>query len=70
MRNQKKERKLKVERTKRDWTQTELGAVANVDPVMICRAERHGYAYPGHLKKLAVALDWQGDPAELLQEVN
>lgn len=70
MRNQNKTRILKLERTKRDWTQTELGAAANVDPVMICRAERHGYAYPGHLKRLAVALDWKGDPRELLQEVS
>lgn len=61
-------RNLKFERKKRDWTQTKLGAVANVDPSMICRAERSGYAYPGHLKRLAVALDWEGDPYELLQE--
>ena len=59
---------LKYERVKRDLTQPELGAMANVDPCAISRAERHGYAYPGHLRRLADALEWKGDPRELLHE--
>ena len=59
---------LKFERVKREMTQSELGVVSGVDPAMICRAERSGFAYPGHLKRLAAALDWKGDPQELLLE--
>ena len=59
---------LKLERVKRDMTQSELGCIAGVDPSMICRAERSGFAYPGHLKRLAAALNWKGEPRELLQE--
>ena len=60
---------LEFERRKRSMTQASLGARAHVDPCAISRAERHALAYPGHLKRLAAALDWKGEPADLLQEV-
>ena len=59
---------LKRERLSRGMTQSQLGAAANVDPAMVSRAERSGYAYPSHLQKLADALDWHGEPKELLKE--
>ena len=60
---------LQQERQKREMTQAELGVISNVDPCMISRAECHGFAHMGHLKRLAAALNWKGDPKELLEEV-
>ena len=60
---------LELERRKRGMTQAELGKLAGVDASYICRAERYGMAYDGHLDKLASALGWEGPPANLMKEV-
>lgn len=60
---------LELERRKQRKSQAKLGADANVDPSYVCRAERYGYVYPGHLCRLADALGWEGEPGELLKEV-
>jgi transcriptional regulator with XRE-family HTH domain len=62
-------RLLELERRKRGMTQAELGGLAGVDASYICRAERHGMAYDGHLGKLASALGWEGPPGNLMKEV-
>lgn len=43
-------RLLELERRKRGMTQADLGELAGVDASYICRAERHGMAYDGHLE--------------------
>lgn len=51
--------KLKVERVKRDWTQTTLSEKSGVARVTICNIERKGIeTIPVYtLRKLAAALD-------------
>lgn len=61
---------LELERRKQGKTQAEVGFASRVDPAYICRAEKYGLAYPGHLERLASALHWEGEPADLLKEVN
>ena len=61
---------LELERRKQGKTQAEVAIASHVDPAYICRAEKSGLAFPGHLERLASALHWRGEPADLLKEVN
>lgn len=64
-------RLIEKKRRERGLSQLELGCECKptVAPSYICNAERHGFAYPSHIERLAKALDYEGDPAELLAEV-
>lgn len=63
-----------LEKKRRDlgMSQPELGCKCNpsVAPCYISNAERHGFIYPSQLKRLAKVLGHEGDPAELLEEVD
>lgn len=63
---------IALERERRDhgWSQRELMRRTGVDSAYISRAERMGMRlYPGHASRIAEALGWQGDPADLCKEV-
>jgi ribosome-binding protein aMBF1 (putative translation factor) len=65
-------KRIRVERDTREWTRTELGGRAHVHPARVGQIEA-GRVVPRsdsvELKRLARALGWKGDPAELLEEV-
>lgn len=65
-------RLLEQMRRERGLSQFELGCKCKpaVAPSYVCNAERHGFIYPSQLKRLAKALGHEGDPAELLEEVD
>lgn len=58
------------ERQKRGWSQAELARRANINASSMSRIE-NGYedAYPKRGKRIADALGWVGDPAELFEEI-
>ena len=61
---------LEKERRNHGWSQRELMRRSGVDSAYISRAERQGMRlYPGQARKIADALGWEGDPAELFKEV-
>jgi len=62
----------RIEFLRRDqgFSQRQLGAAAKVNASYICNAERRGLVlYPEQARRLAAALDWDGDPSELFEEV-
>lgn len=60
--------KLKDEREKQNLSQSKLAAMADMHPSTVSQIEAGRYvAYPSQLKKLAKALDWDGDPAALVE---
>lgn len=51
-------------------TRAKLGALAEVHPARVGQIESGRYVpYPPELTRLAKALDWEGEPAALLEEV-
>lgn len=63
-------RLLKKLRVNLDMSQRKLGEKAKVDASYICRAEKIGCPmYPVQAVRVAEALGWKGDPAELFEEV-
>ncbi|WP_281654772.1 XRE family transcriptional regulator [Eggerthella sinensis] len=51
-------------------SQREAGKLAGVNASYICNAEKRGLIlYPDQAKRLSSALGWEGDPAELFEEV-
>lgn len=64
-------RLLEQMRRERGLSQLELGCKCkpSVAPSYLSNAERHGFIYPSQLKRIAKALRYEGDPSELLEEV-
>lgn len=63
-------KRLEFLRRDRGLSQRQLGAAAKVNASYICNAGKRGLVlYPEQAKRLATALDWGGDPAELFEEV-
>ena len=53
------------------WTRRELGARADLHPARVGVIENgHVVPYPVELERLARALGYHGDPADLLEEVD
>lgn len=62
--------RLEFIRRSKGWSQRKLGEAAKVSASYICNAESRGMTlYPNQTKRLADALGWKGDPAELFEEV-
>ena len=60
---------MKVMRQERGWSQSELARRAGLNQSTLNQIEsRRLLPYPSQIQKLAQALDWKGDPQELLQE--
>ena len=63
-------KRLEFMRRSNGWSQRKLGEAAGVSASYICNAESRGMTlYPNQAKRLADALGWRGDPAELFEEV-
>lgn len=61
---------LERERRARGLSQRKLMLATGVDSSYISRAERMGMRlYPGQASRIAEALGWTGDPADLFKEV-
>lgn len=59
-------------RLQRGLSQRQLGraCMPEVDAAYISRAERQGLRlYPSQVQRVAAALDWDGNPSELFEEV-
>lgn len=62
--------RLKLELLRRDMSQRELAERAHVNEASISRICRgREAAYPERGRRIAAALGWTGDPAELFEEV-
>ncbi len=64
--------RLILERRERGWTRTELGRRARLHPGRVGQIELRRATPPNdsvELKRLARALGWKSDPAQLLEEV-
>ena len=66
-----KKRRLRYLREEAGLSMKRLGEACHppIAPNYICNAENWGGMYEGHLKRVATALGWDGDPDELLEEV-
>ncbi len=63
-------KRLEFLRRNRGWSQRKLGSAAHVNASYICNAERRGLIlFDQQAQRLADALDWQGKPAELFEDV-
>lgn len=63
--------KLRHLRQERGLSQLQLSYESRVAAPFISQAESgRRRPYPGELERLALALGWSGDPAELLREVS
>lgn len=63
--------RLKLELLRRDMSQRELAERAHVNEASIsriCRGKEPAYTKRG--ERIAAALGWTGDPAELFEEVD
>ena len=64
--------RLEFERRQRELSQR--GLAAKTSPKVwesdICVAEKYGFMRPGQLERVKQALGYQGDAAELLEEVS
>ncbi|MDM8289306.1 helix-turn-helix transcriptional regulator [Slackia piriformis] len=62
---------LEKERRARNISQRKLMQLTGVDSSYLSRAERMGMRlYPGQASRVAEALGWDGDPADLFKEVD
>ncbi|ACV23651.1 Helix-turn-helix [Slackia heliotrinireducens] len=62
--------RLVIERRKLGWSQSELARRIGANPVSISRIERGKEPpYPLRSQRIADALGWEGDPAELFEDV-
>lgn len=57
-------------RRSKKLSQRALGELARVDAGYICTAEKYGFARGVRLDRIAAALDWQGDPEQLLEQID
>jgi transcriptional regulator with XRE-family HTH domain len=63
-------KRLTAERTRRGWSKAELARKSGLNDVTVGMAENGRLLpYPGQLLKLARALEFDGEPAALLEEV-
>lgn len=63
-------RRLKSERIKRGWNRAQLARAARMQAGTIAWIETGRFVpYQSQLEKIADALGWEGDPAELFEEV-
>jgi transcriptional regulator with XRE-family HTH domain len=63
--------RIKKELEERHMSQSQLARMADVNQVNLNRiVNGKEPAYPNRGKRIAAALDWQGDPNELFEEVN
>ncbi len=61
---------LTKEREARGWSRAELGRRSRIHPATIGKVELGRLIpYEVEISRIARALDWQGDPDELLEEV-
>ena len=64
-----RQRKLKVIREEKGLTRTKLAMMSGIQQGLIGQIEMgRVYPYEAQLKKLAEALEYKGDPLELLDE--
>ena len=62
--------RCKAKRIEKGWTQAELARHAEMHPASISRIEGGlSVPYESQLQKLSKALGWEGDPSELMEEV-
>lgn len=62
---------LTREREARGWSKSELGRQARLHPARVGQGENgRAVLYDVELQRLADALGWMGDPAQLLQDVD
>lgn len=62
--------RLTIERKRRGLSRAALARSANLNAVTVGQIESQRFRpYPVQLEKLAAALEWRGDPAALLDEV-
>lgn len=62
---------LTVERERLGWSKAELGRRARIHPSRMGQAENgRAVPYDVELRRIAEALDWPGEPADLLREVD
>ena len=62
---------LTREREARGWSRAELGRQARLHPARVGQGENgRAVLYDVELQRLAAALDFAGDPAALLEDVN
>jgi transcriptional regulator with XRE-family HTH domain len=63
--------RLKIEREKRGWSQSRLARKAELCQSTVSQIENGRLRpYPTQLFKLANALDWKGDPQELVEQTS
>jgi len=63
--------RLQAERERRSWSKQRLSYEAHVAPQTIGQVELgNRKAYPAELARIAEALGFTGEPAELLEEVD
>ena len=61
---------MKKARKDRGWSGSRLAREAGMNQASISQIEnRRLVPYPGQIEKIATALDWQGEPQELFEEV-
>ena len=62
---------LTRERETRGWSKSELGGQARLHPARVGQGENgRALLYDVELARLAKALGWTGDPADLLKDVD
>lgn len=64
-------RRLEFLRRTHGLSQRELGKLACVNASYICNAEKRGMIlYTDQASRIAKALDWEGEPSKLFEEVS
>ncbi|MEG0505478.1 MAG: helix-turn-helix transcriptional regulator [Raoultibacter sp.] len=62
--------RCKLERLMHDMKQSEVARMTGMHPTSISAIENGRLRpYPGQIEKIAAALNWNGDPAALFEEV-
>lgn len=62
--------RMKRERLLKGYSGAELARRAQMNPSSVSQIENKKLSpYPSQVEKLVKALDWQGDPTELFEEV-
>lgn len=63
--------RCKLERLLHDMKQSEMARMTGMHPTSISAIENGRLRpYPGQVEKIVAALEWEGDPAELFEEVS
>ena len=62
---------LTREREARGWSRAELGRQARLHPARVGQGENgRAVLYDVELERLAAALEWTGDPGDLIKDVD